>query len=113
MKINGLVILTSLVFVVLMSSCASPLFSTPTETPMVTYTVAPSETPLPTETPTPTEVPRFSELLPATLEQCMEQNYLRLNHLEEDMLNLVRLEEEAGLPSVEEMMGAMEINRDL
>ena len=45
--------------------------------------------------PTPTPDMRFTELLPKTLEECRENNILRLDHLEEDLAFLVEKEKES------------------
>jgi hypothetical protein len=77
-----------------------------TEIPIETATITPTQTetamPTVTETAIPTEVPRFSELLPATLEECKKNNYLRREFLTED-LRLLSAKEDENLPTEEEI----------
>ena len=59
-----------------------------TATQEPTYTFTPTQT----LEPSPTPDTRFSELMPATLEECMEENVIRWGHLKEDLPLLIEKE---------------------
>jgi len=82
-------------FVLFLCACQSSILTqaitaTPTESSVVTQTSEPTKTPEPSSTPDL----RFTELLPETLEDCKQNNVIRLGHFDEDFANLREKEKE-------------------